>query len=428
MKKNDIFKIKELNIKDKKGNLKKEASSKVSSTKYFPIFDIAGKERIFKPLSKTKPLSTPLFSYSEVYWSYLINKYIDNNTPVYSLAYCIGLSDEQPKYYEKGCLVDNILSKGEELINIYEFFGKYKDPLVDISNYENYCEVQYDYTNILNSQFFAKNKELREELIKQILCSILRRDANYHYENISLITKEDTVIKVAPIIDVEFSEMFMYPDFENLHKRRFSCYDEGMAPLFTYNENLSYEENSSVFLDRLINGTIYDKNDRYEFFNLLKNLRVIASLEPLVVKDFLNKIEAMKEEVKCLDIQFDTEFLGEFSSEDWEATRMLYKDGKLPTDKEYLVKKRKVEESRIILDEKDFNENLKKEVLWSIEKLKKVLNLLIDLKDGKVPNLKSYQNETLYEPIIRMPDDMLEIIMKEMSKSNCGSNSLTKKK
>lgn len=428
MGRNDIFEITELNIKDKKGNLNKETSSKVSSTKYFPIFDIAGKERLFKPLSKTKPFSTPLFSYSEVYWSYLINKYIDKDTPVYSLAYCKGLSSEQPKYYEKGCLVDNILSKDEELINIYELFERYKDPLVNISDYTNYCEVQYDYTAILNSAFFTKNKELRKELVKQILCSVLRRDANYHYENISLVIKENTITRVAPIIDVEFSEMFMYPDLKERHKMRFSRYDEGMAPLFSYNEDLSYEENRLIFITKLVEGTIYDQYDSCHFSNLLKNLRVIVALEPLVVKDFLNKIEAMKEEVKYIDIQFDAEFLGEFSSKDWEATRMLYKDGKLPTDKEYLVKKRKAEESRIIIDENDFNETLKKEVLWNIEKLSQVLNLLINIKEGKIPNLKSYKNKTLYGSIIRMPENMLKILTKEISKSNCESNSLTKKK
>lgn len=421
MEKKDVFRIEELNIKDKKGNLKSEASSKISSTKYFPIFDIAGKEKIFKPLSKTKPLSTPLFSYSEVYWSYLINKYIDENTPVYGLAYCKGLSNEQPKYYEKGCLVDNILAEGEELISIYELFEKYKDPLVDISDYTNYCEVQYDYTAILNSEFFTKNKELRKELIKQILCSILRRDANYHYENISLIIKDNIISRVAPIIDLEFSEMFMYPDLEERHKARFSHYDEGMAPLFYYNDDLSYEENSSIFLTKLIEGTVYDQTDSYHFSNLLKNLSTIVILEPLVVKDFLNKIEAMKEEVKRFDIQFNTNFLGKFSSKDWEATRMLYKEGKLPTDEEYLIKKAEAIESKITLDEKSFNKGLKKEVLWNIEKLEQVLKLLMAVKNEEIPNLKIYKNETLYGPVNRIPEEILEILIKEIAMSNHGN-------
>lgn len=424
----NIFEIKKLNIKNKKGNLKKEASSKVSSTKYFPVFDVEGEEKIFKPLSKTKPLSTPLFSYSEVYWSYLINKYIDKSTPVYSLAYCEGLSNEQPKYYEKGCLVDNILSEGEELINIYELFMKYKDPSVDITDYTNYCEVEYDYTKILNSDFFARNKNLRKELAKQILCSVLRRDANYHYENVSLVMKDNTITRVSPIIDVEFSEMFMYPDLEERHKIRFSNYDEGMAPLFSYNETISYEENSLSFLIRMSEGTIYDKTDVYHFSNLLKNLRVIVDLEPLVVQEFLSSIDAMKEEVKSFEIEFDDEFLGSFSSIDWEATRMIHKEGVLPTDKKYLAKKSEAEESRIKLDKNNFNKNLQREVLWSIEKLESVLKLLLDVKNGKLPDLKTYKNDTLYGAVIRMPESFLEVLINSVTDNSIKKDTMIKKK
>lgn len=423
----DIFKIEELNIKDKKGNLKKEASSKVSSTKFFPIFSIAGKEKIFKPLSKTKPLSTPLFSYSEVYWSYLINKYIDKSTPVYSLAYCKGLSKEQPKYYEKGCLVENILNEGEELINIYELFEKFPDPLVDISDYTNYCEVQYDYVPILNSTFFTENKALRSELAKQILCSILRRDANYHYENISLITKNDTIIRVAPIIDVEFSEMFMYPDFKNNHQLRFSYYDEGMQPLFSYNDSLSYEENNLNFLNRLSEGSIYDQTDPYHFSNLVKNLKAIVELEPLVVKDFLSKIKAMQEEVRNLTITFDSEFLSDFSTKDWEATRLIYKEGKSLNDPEYLRKKKEAEKSRITLNQEEFNKKLQKEVLLSIQKLEHVLRLLLNIKEGNIPNLRVYENTTLYGSIERLPEEILEILLPELKNSTNNSPKQKKK-
>ena len=101
----NIFKVNNYDIKNKKRNLEAKASGVVSGTKYFPVFDENGKEYIFKPLSKTKPYSTPLFAYSEVYWSYLIKKYIDSNTPQYRLAICNGLSDEQPKYYDKGTII-----------------------------------------------------------------------------------------------------------------------------------------------------------------------------------------------------------------------------------------------------------------------------------------------------------------------------------
>lgn len=48
-------------------NLDVVAQGKVKSEKFFPVFLEEGKERIFKPLSKTKPLYTPYFAYSEVF-------------------------------------------------------------------------------------------------------------------------------------------------------------------------------------------------------------------------------------------------------------------------------------------------------------------------------------------------------------------------
>ena len=74
-----LFNVIKLNYKDKNGILVTEAHSQVKSKKYFPIYVYNNKKMIFKPLSKTKPLTTPLFAYSEVYWSYIINKYFEPN-------------------------------------------------------------------------------------------------------------------------------------------------------------------------------------------------------------------------------------------------------------------------------------------------------------------------------------------------------------
>lgn len=410
----NLFEITELDIKDKSGNLKKEAIGKVSSTKYFPTFNCSGVDKIFKPLSKTKPYSTPLFSYSEVYWSYLINKYIDSNTPVYSLAYCKGLSEEQPKYYEKGCLVNNVLSEGEDLINILELFRKYPDSSVNINDYKNYCEVQYDYVPILKSIFFSNRSDLRANLSEQILTSILRRDDNYHYENVSLIIKNGEITRIAPIIDVEFSEMFMHPDVEEYHKNKFSNYDEGLQPLFMYNASLAYSDNFARFTERLTEESIYDQIDRYHFSNLWKNIQTIVELDEEVAINFLEKIKAMKEEVNNFTISFDDEFLGQFSSRDWEPTRMLYKDNVSPDNEEYQRKRRKAEASRIILDKEKFNSQLKSEVLWSINKLETVIELFLDIKVGKFPDLKEYQNNTLYGRINRLPEEVLKILLEAL--------------
>ena len=117
----ELFKPIKLNYCDRVRNLDIEAKGNVKSTKYFPVFLINGEEYIFKPLSKTKPLTTPLFAYSEVFWSYVINKYFDSNTPVYRLAYCDGIGNIQPKYYNKGVLVKSVLKENQKLINLLEY-------------------------------------------------------------------------------------------------------------------------------------------------------------------------------------------------------------------------------------------------------------------------------------------------------------------
>lgn len=95
-------------------NLDVEAQGKVKSQKFFPVFLKDEKEFIFKPLSKTKPLTTPFFAYSEVIWSYLIHNYFDESAPVYQLGICDHYSDEILKYYNYGTVVPNVLDKNQK--------------------------------------------------------------------------------------------------------------------------------------------------------------------------------------------------------------------------------------------------------------------------------------------------------------------------
>ena len=60
------------NYAERTGNLKAEAVGVVSGEKHFPVFE---GRMIFKPLTKSKPLSTPLFAYAEVFWSWVIRTY-----------------------------------------------------------------------------------------------------------------------------------------------------------------------------------------------------------------------------------------------------------------------------------------------------------------------------------------------------------------
>ena len=211
----DLFDVVYVNNLDKIGNLKTEAHSSVKSTKYFPVFLMGGKKMIFKPLSKTKPLTTPLFAYSEIFWSYIINKYFDESAPRYYLAVCKGMENDQSKYFDQGVLVESINPNDEEMINLYDYYEENPDELVDIKEYVNYCMKNYDYSKILQSSFVRNNKRIGEQLSYQILLSILRQDQNFHYENVNFY-KEDMV--VTPPIDFEFSTPFLYPDKPNQYK------------------------------------------------------------------------------------------------------------------------------------------------------------------------------------------------------------------
>ena len=60
------FSVKDYDYNLRDGNLDSEAKGVVKSKKNFPYFIEDGKKVIFKPLSRTKPFSTPYFAYSEV--------------------------------------------------------------------------------------------------------------------------------------------------------------------------------------------------------------------------------------------------------------------------------------------------------------------------------------------------------------------------
>ena len=106
-----------------------------------------------------------------------------------------------------------IYGEGEHLLNLLEFFRKYPDDKVHIDDYVNYCQMFYDYTEILESDYFQTHPAMAEELVLQILVSILKGDQNYHYENIAFVCREDDkILRLAPMIDHEFSTYFMFPD------------------------------------------------------------------------------------------------------------------------------------------------------------------------------------------------------------------------
>lgn len=72
--------------------------------------------------------------------------------------------------------------------------------------------VFYDYTEILESDYFQTHPAMAEELVLQILVSILKGDQNYHYENIAFVCREDDkILRLAPMIDHEVFNIFHVP-------------------------------------------------------------------------------------------------------------------------------------------------------------------------------------------------------------------------
>ena len=82
------------NYAERTGNLKAEAVGVVSGEKHFPVFE---GRMVFKPLTKSKPFSTPLFACAEVFWSWVIDTYFVP-APLYQLAFCRGYEAECEKY------------------------------------------------------------------------------------------------------------------------------------------------------------------------------------------------------------------------------------------------------------------------------------------------------------------------------------------
>lgn len=290
-------------------NLNNTAQGVVKSNKFFPVFLINGKEEIFKPLSKTKPLSTPYFAYSEVFWSTIINKYFDPGTPIYKLAICENIEDDFENKYHHGTIVDSIVNPSEKLVNLYELFRDYPDPLVDISNYINYCEKFYDYRNILMSKLIRENEHIANSLATQVLLSMLKLDQNYHYENVLFKEENGEIKTIAPMIDHEFSTIFLYVDNPLMNRRRF---EDAIWSL-----SVSKEESLDIF-SRL----------RYEAFaTLSKNLDIIVSEYRETSIEFLENLKCFISDIKTEPFILENHnYIMPFSSDNYQIGEALFKN------------------------------------------------------------------------------------------------------
>ena len=309
----NLFNVIKLNYEDKNGVLVTEAHSQVKSKKCFPIYTFNNKKMIFKPLSKTKPLTTPLFAYSEVYWSYIINKYFDSAAPRYYLAICKDIEKENPKYYEKGVLVDCINPNDEKLINLYDYFIDNPEKNINIKDYINYCMKNYDYTKILLSDFIKNNKNIGEEIAYQILLSMLRQDQNFHYENINFIKTENS-LSVAPPIDFEFSTPFLYPDQEDKYEYEKNKYINLLK--------ITYEEDEIETLIKKLK-----LNSNLELNNtLVNNICLIVKLYPNIVLNFIKNCETLLNDLPNININDPDNYIYKLNSDYWEVGHALFKE------------------------------------------------------------------------------------------------------
>jgi hypothetical protein len=310
------YKVTHYQYKDRIGNLKAEAVGVVSGEKHFPIFP---GNMIFKPLTKSKPFSTPLYAYAEVFWSTVINEYF-MPAPQYELAICEGYEAVNEKYLDYGTAVPVAYKEGESLLNLLEFFRKYPDKKVDIDNYVNYCQMFYDYRDIFESEFFQKHEDLAEQLAIQVLISVLKGDQNYHYENVAfLCDKEGEIISLAPMIDHEFSTYFMFPEDVSRH----------VYWLMELSKSIRGWEVKPGEYDNFKNPEERKLMEKSATC-IHKNLFYIKEHYPQVTEEFLNKAEKLKtaltETSKDFLIQGNTEYPDHADSSAWLIGKARYKD------------------------------------------------------------------------------------------------------
>lgn len=301
------FDVIQLDYEDRLGNLDAKAHGVVKSNKNFPLFLIDGKEVVFKPLSKTKPLSTPFFAYSEVFWSTIINNYFDSSAPIYKLAICSNYGDDFASKYHHGTIVDSLERPDCKLINLYQIFLKYNDDSINIKDYINFCEKFYDYTKILDTRIMNDDRKLGEQLAYQVLLSILRLDQNYHYENPLFYENGDQIVSIAPPIDYEFSTMFMYLDDIKFNIEKYQ---------FALNELLLKRDENDPF-----------EILRYETFGTIpKNIEKIVEKYPQVVSNFLKQLQVLISDLEKSGFKLeDHGYITPFNSSNYKIGHARFK-------------------------------------------------------------------------------------------------------
>ena len=364
------------NYSNRLGNLTVEAVGVIKWEKHFPVF---ADRIIFKPLTKSKPLSTPLFAYAEVFWSNVINEYFVS-APLYQLAFCHGYEEETQKYYDYGTVVPRIYNEDEQLLNLLEFFRKYPDEKVDIDQYENYCMMFYDYADILEASYFQTHKDMAEQLAMQILVSMLKGDQNYHYENIAFVcNKEGEILRLAPMIDHEFSTYFMFPDNSAQH-------------MYWYSELIRSMEGPEVQdyeYDCLKNPKERQMMEKSAVC-LHKNLVYIKEHYPEVTGKFLEKLNCLKHDLEenpsPFYLQENIEYPGTANSYAYMSGKARYKDHDEEKAK-FLEEKYSSREKKI-----DFHV-LSVQIVQEIKGIIRLLKVMLEKENGNWDKVKEQNDE-----------------------------------
>lgn len=343
------------------GNLINESKSEPISKKDFPYFYEDGKKIIFKPLSKTKPLTTPMFGYSEVVWSTIFHHFFDEKIPIYHLAECTGIEEAMPSKYNTGVIVESVCSDSEYIMSLYEYFLLHPEAIVAENindDYVNYCLKCYDYTFFYETEFIKNNPEYGRKMAEAILYSLLRADQNFHYENISFLTENGIIKDLVVPIDHEFSTMFLYPDNPLEHTNYFGGFLRSLLD----------EYYGSYIRKALLKGSSEEEKRKMASTNYC-NIKRIVSLYPDIIEDFIKNIQNMLDYLEDNSIHFiDDDYMIPFNSESYRIGRERYK-----SHSESDAKRLEGEIKMIEMNPEDMGIQITQEIITSSKLLKSTL-------------------------------------------------------
>ena len=119
----------------------------------------------------------------------------------------------------------------------------------------------------------------------QILISVLKGDQNYHYENIAFVCDASgQILRLAPMIDHEFSTCFMFPDNLSRHNYWFGELQRSIEG------SLSSRTNTRFQMKRT-------QTDGKSATCLHRNLVYIKEHYPEVTASFLKNVSRLKRDL-----------------------------------------------------------------------------------------------------------------------------------